>query len=320
MKDIIICYLPSQKTFANNLCKTLLDNGYQVSLEYKDLIDAKSFPYLVLLALTNDAIKDDNLIKILDNLDKNGVPVIPLCQEEISKDIFSDYFLNGHTWVDFSNPKEGNLDILDLLNKNFSDLKLSKEPKQKDRKKIVRNQKKQSQTSNNQKYKIPFFVSLIVCVFCFIALINQSNENQNIKNSIPGANNPNLTKLSVDLKKSESPLVGTWVLSDYFDNNYRATLQDTIDYQNLVKAIIGNARLKFNDDKTFTRDGFSQYQEKGSWQYDPSNKYLKLQSISNEHIDIVQVQSLDDNLLIIVVNEKAGSNDIITKLTFKKSN
>jgi len=317
MKDIVICYLPNQKTFANNLSKTLLENGYKASTEFKELIDTKSFPYLVLLPLSNESILEANLIKILDLLEKNGVPVIPLCLEEISKNIFSDYFLNGHTWVDFVDAKEGHLDLLDLLNKNFADLKTSKEPKQKDRKKIVRNQKKQSQSSD--RFKIPFFVCLIAFLVCLIALANNFSNNPT-SNTSPGANNPNLTKLSLDLKKSENPLVGTWVLNDYFDNNYRATKQDSINYQNLVKEVIGKAKLKFFDNKTFTREGFSQYLEQGSWQYDPSTKYLKLQSISNEHIDIVQVQSVDENYLIIVVGEKANGNDIITKLTFKKSN
>lgn len=138
--------------------------------------------------------------------------------------------------------------------------------------------------------------------------------------SDPGAQNKSLNTvdLNSNIRTSENPLIGTWRMESYVDNQFRANKQDSINHQESVEALVRVAQLVFTADRKFVRTGFTPNPERGYWEYDPSSHYLKMQPEGDTKFDQVQLQELNDQRMIIVVSEKVDNLDIITKLTFRK--
>ena len=109
-------------------------------------------------------------------------------------------------------------------------------------------------------------------------------------------------------------------MTDYSDNQFRATREDSLRLQELITSLISRVSLTFNADKTFSRTGYTDTPESGTWEYDPQSKYLKLKPTNVNQYDIVQIQEVTPSRLIIVVTEKVENNSIITKLIFTKVN
>lgn len=335
MEKILITYSPQGKDIASKIQLNLKKEGYSCTLGAPRVDVDKKLPDLVIAVFASDSESDSNMIKVLGGCSERNISVVPFVSCDMAKTVSQNYFLDEHVWIDNNsgNFEESVSNLVDLLKNNYSELS-KRTPKKVQENKQSNNKKTKETASNNSSdldnkvklYKnLLYLFGAIIIVLVFILInggLNQTNrEADNYRaNSAAGNGVNNIAKiqLSDDLKGSEKVLVGTWKMSNYSDNRYRATRQDSLELQALVNALISRAQLVFNPDKTFRRIGFSDTDETGVWEYDPSAKYLKLQPTNVNQYDVVQIQELNDNRLIIVVQEKVDGKDVFTQISFTK--
>ncbi|MBQ3656646.1 MAG: hypothetical protein II956_07370 [Bacteroidales bacterium] len=342
MEKILIASSPKGKETAQKLFQTLKKNGYSVNNNAAK-IDRNALPDLLIAVITDDSENNPTMMSILHSCSEYGVTVVPFVTVDMeNKTVSQNYFLDEHDWIDAStvNFSEGQATLLDMLKNNYQYLSKRIEKKQ-PQKTIVNttatNTKKNTTTNNassgkEQLFKNLLYMSAAVIVVLLFILVNgglkqtnreadnyRANAASSSDNNNNGLNSSGVKiQLSQQLKNSEQNFVGRWKITDYSDNQFRRTRQDSLDLQALVNALLTRAELVFRADKTFTRTGFSENPETGAWEYDPQSKYLKLQPTNGNQYDVVQIQEITQNRLIIVVQEKMDNNDIFTKITFQK--
>lgn len=336
MENILITFAPEGRNTASKL-KTVLKNlGYPSTLGV-DSLKKDDLPKFIIAVLTPDSESDKSMCKIMSDAGAYNINVVLFVSAELPDNMTSRFFLDEHVWIDNIKRKfeDSAADLGDLLKLNFAELSKKAEKKSDKTAAIYKsNKKKESNNNNNTNpslYRNLFYASLAVIAVMLFILINGSftngnreanNQRANYQNGSSGNNKGQELeiKLSSDLKKSESSIVGHWKMVDYSDNQFRATHEDSLNLQNLIDALLQRAQLVFNSDKTFSRLGYSDNVETGNWEYDPQSKYLKLQPTGVNQYDVVQIQDVSETTLVIVVSEKHENNQIITKMTFQKIN
>ncbi|MBO4771828.1 MAG: toll/interleukin-1 receptor domain-containing protein [Bacteroidales bacterium] len=340
MERILITYSHNGKETANKIQETLRKAGFKSSVGAIRLDENGATPEMVVAVITNDSCDDPEIADLLRQCEQQNINVVPFVAETLPKNLLTDFFLDEHVWIDgASQPMNTALgDLGDLFKRNYRELS---KPATKKKDEYGKRQtaaaatataknapQKSKQPSEKEKlYKNLFFISLAVIVVMLFILINGGTKQVNREASIQQANyqnalgNSNIKiELSSELKKSETALVGHWKMTDYSDNQYRSTHEDSLNLQNLINGLVSRVSLTFNADKTFSRTGYTETPEHGTWEYDPQSKYLKLKPTTVNQYDIVQIQDLTPTKLIIVVTEKVENNSIITKLIFTKVN
>jgi len=321
LEKILIQYAPDGKSVAEKLRQILMQHNFAVSSGANSL-DDNDLPEVVIAVFSAKADTTPAFINILDTCQEKDVTVVPFVMSNMDKTATQRYFLNDHVWIDntetvFSSAAE---DLVDLLTKNYADLADRKRAKKERESKKQRRAASSSKTvakSGSEKetmYKnICYMLGAVVLILLGILMFQPRGDDKSSTNK-----SLNQVDRNVDIRSFENPLVGSWQMSSYVDNQFRATRQDSIEHQQLVDALVSSAKLVFTSDRRFTRSGFSETPEKGYWEYDPSSHYLKLQPEDSESFDQVQLQELSDTRMIIVVNEKVDNLDIITKMIFTK--
>ncbi len=340
MEKIFITYSPKGEQTASKVRESLKKAGFAatVGASRKDIEDAS--PEVCIAVITDDSCEDGSMRENLGTCAKNNINVVPFVTSQMPQNMLTDFFLDEHVWIDsYEQPIYTALgDLTDLLKRNYKELSKTatkkkddfgkKTPQTKPTSKDTKKPTTTAQPSEKEKlYRNLFFISLAVVAVMLLILVNggvnqvnreASNQQANYQNAL---GNSNLKiELSSDLKKSETALVGHWKMSDYVDNQFRATREDSISLQNLVNSLISRAELTFNADKTFTRIGFTEQPETGVWEYDPQSKYLKLQPTNVNQYDVVQIEDLTPTKLTLVVSERMDNNQVITKIIFTRVN
>lgn len=339
MERILITCSHDGKDAANKIYETLRKAGFKSTLGAIWIDENGETPEAVIAVITNDSINDPEMADILRQCEQRCITVVPFVAENLPQNLLTNFFLDEHVWIDgASQPFNTALtDISDLFKRNYKELsKPATKKKDEYGKKKTAQTKPSSQKADNKAqqpsekeklYRNLFFVSLaVIAVILFILVSGGTkqenrealNQQANYQNSLGNSNIK--IELSQDLKKSESALVGHWQMTDYSDNQFRATHEDSLRLQEMITSLISRVSLSFNADKTFSRTGYTDTPEQGSWEYDPQSKYLKLKPANVNQYDIVQIQEITPTQLIIVVTEKVDNNSIITKLIFTKVN
>ena len=337
MERILITYSHDGKETANKVQETLRKAGFKSTMGAIWLDENGATPEMVVAVVTNDSLNDPEIADLLRQCEQQNINVVPFVAETLPKNLLTDFFLDEHVWIDgASQPMNTALgDLGDLFKRNYKELskpatkkknEYGKKPSTADPAKNA-TPKSQQPSEKEKLFKSLFFISIAVILVMLFILINGGTTQVNREASIQQANyknslgNSNIKiELSSELKKSETALVGHWKMTDYTDNQFRATHEDSLNLQNLINNLISRVSLTFNADKTFTRTGYTETPESGTWEYDPQSKYLKLKPTSVNQYDIVQIQDITPTQLIIVVTEKVENNSIITKLIFTKVN
>ena len=324
MEKILIQYAPDGKPTAEKLAQILKQKNFGVSTNASQISD-NDLPELVIAVFSPKADTNPAFISALDFCQEKDLNLVPFVTCKMDTSATQQYFLNDHVWIDnfetvFSSASE---DLLDLLTKNYSDLadrkrlKKEKENKKQRRAAVAKTASKPTTQANGGKetmYKnICYMLGAVVVILLAIIMFRPDASD-------PGSSNKSLNEvdLSSNIRTSENPLIGTWRMESYADNQFRANKQDSIDHQMAVDNLIQVASLQFTADRHFVRTGFAPNAERGYWEYDPSSHYLKMQPEGDSKFDQVQLQELNDQKMIIVVSEKVDNLDIITKITFKK--
>lgn len=329
MKDILIFGLNESKSVAQKLFDVLSKAGYDCTLDKSELSDNSDLPALAVAIFSKNLDKDALFVKFSDICDLKGIPLIPFVTVAFEKTASAEYFFNSHYWIDSveNNLNDACLDLTDFLDKNFKTLKANGDEKRDARKaikpvskKVSAKLSKKNNVSHPDIWRAAALILSVVCLILLIVVVNQSGGSSGNASVAAGDySNSAPVFLSKNLTSSENSLVGLWILSDYQDNQFKPGRQDSLTQQQLVNSLIGKASLNFNSDKSFVRSGFQPEPEKGTWEYDPSNKYLKLKPEGVNSVDAVQIQDINDKIVTIVVSEKMPSGaEIITKLTFTK--
>ena len=325
MEKILIQYAPDGKSTAEKLAQILKQNNFGVTTGASALSE-NDIPELVIAVFSPKADTNPAFISALDFCQEKDLNVVPFVTCKMDSTATQQYFLNDHVWIDnfetvFSS---ASADLLDLLTKNYGDLadrkRLKKEKESKKQRRAVSvaksSSKPASQASGGKEtmYKNVCYMLGAVVVILLAIIMFRPNA------SSPGSSNKSMNEvdLTSNIRTSENPLIGTWSMESYADNQFRANKQDSIDHQMAVDNLIKVASLKFTSDRRFVRTGFAETPERGYWEYDPSSHYLKMQPEGDTKFDQVQLQELTDQKMIIVVSEKVENLDIITKISFKK--
>ena len=325
MEKILIQFAPDGKSTAEKLAQVLKNNNFAVTTGVNSL-SANELPEVVIAVFSPKADTNPTFINVLDVCQEKDVTVVPFVTSNMDSTATQRYFLNDHVWIDncetvFSSASE---DLIDLLTKNYGDLadrkRLKKEKEQKKQRRSANvsksavNKSSKGDGSKESLYKnISFMLGAVVVILLAILMLQP-------KSSEPGAQNKSLNAvdLNANIRNSENPLIGTWKITAYVDNQFRATLEDSINAQQAIQDLLNVGQLQFTADRRFVRTGFTPQPERGYWEYDPSSHYLKMQPEGDTKFDQVQLQELNDQKMIIVVSEKVDNLDIITKLTFTK--
>lgn len=337
MENILITFAPEGRATASKL-KTVLKNlGYPSTLG-ADSLKKGDLPKFIIAVITSDSESDKLMCKIMSEAGANDINVVLFVSAALPENLTSRFFLDEHVWIDNITRKfeDSAADLGDLLKLNFAELSKKAEKKSDKTAAVYKNNSKKDHSNNTNTnpslYRNLFYASLAVVAVLLFILVNGSftngnreanNQRANYQNGSTSNNNNGKEleiKLSTDLRKSESSIVGHWKMVDYSDNQFRATHEDSLSLQNLIDALLQRAQLVFNADKTFSRLGYSDNVETGNWEYDPQSKYLKLQPTGVNQYDVVQIQDVSETTLVIVVSEKHDNNQIITKMTFQKIN
>ena len=332
LERILITYSHDGKDAANKIYETLRKAGFKSTLGAIWIDENGETPEAVIAVITNDSINDPEMADILRQCEQRCITVVPFVAENLPQNLLTNFFLDEHVWIDgASQPFNTALsDISDLFKRNYKELSkpATKKKDEYGKKKTAQTKpsspkadNKAQQPSEKEKlYRNLFFVILFILVNGGTKQENREalNQQANYQNSLGNSNIK--IELSQDLKKSESALVGHWQMTDYSDNQFRATHEDSLRLQEMITSLISRVSLTFNADKTFSRTGYTDTPEQGSWEYDPQSKYLKLKPANVNQYDIVQIQEITPTQLIIVVTEKVDNNSIITKLIFTKVN
>lgn len=325
MEKIHIQYAADGKSIADKLSQALIKNNFAVS-SGANIISDNNLPEVLIAVFTSKADTTPAFINVLDLCQEKDVTVVPFVTTKLDSTATQRYFLNDHVWIDnietvFSSASE---DLVDLLSKNYADLadrkRLKKEKETKKQRRSVSaaksvNKKQASGDGTKETlYKnICYMLGAVVVILLAIIMFRPNASD-------PGAQNKSLNSvdLNSNIRASENPLIGTWKMASYVDNQFRANRQDSLDAQEAINALVSVAQLRFTADRKFVRSGFTETPERGFWEYDPSSHYLKLQPEGDTKFDQVQLQELNDQRMIIVVSEKVDNLDIITKMTFTK--
>ena len=325
MEKILIQFAPDGKATAEKVAQILKIHNFAVTTGVNSLSE-KELPELVIAIFSPKADTNSTFINVLDVCQEKDVTVVPFVTSNMDSTATQRYFLNDHVWIDnsetvFSSAAE---DLIDLLTKNYGDLadrkRLKKEKEQKKQRRasnVAKSTNTKAAAGDGSKetlYKnICFMLGAVVVILLAIIMLQP-------KSSDPGAQNKSLNAvdLKANIRTSENPLIGTWKITAYVDNQFRATREDSINAQAAIQDLLNVGQLQFTADRKFVRTGFTETPERGYWEYDPSSHYLKMQPEGDTKFDQVQLQELNDQKMIIVVSEKVENLDIITKLTFTK--
>ncbi|MCQ2252722.1 MAG: hypothetical protein MJZ61_04650 [Bacteroidales bacterium] len=335
MEKIVITYSPEGKSTASRLQQVLKNTGFASSL-LSDRLGSMDNPDMVIAIITKDTDSDSKSMQLFADFSDRCINVIPFVTEALPDTVTSRFFLDEHVWMDaVQQPfEEAARDLVDCLKRNYPLLKAKAEKKssktqQKLNKPTVAQQGKKTAESNPTKketlYRNLLIISGVVILVMLFVLISGGTGQLNREASIQQASLTNSQgktdikiQLPTNLKKSEAAFVGTWKMQSYSDNQFRPTHEDTVQLHQLVDALVSRAQLVFNADKTFSRLGFSDTPESGSWEFDSQSNYLKLQPNGVNQVDVVHIQEVTDNTLTIVVQEGYQNNQIITKLVFQR--
>ena len=336
MEKILITYSREGRDTAGKVQEAIKKAGFRSTLGAVFLDENGETPEVVVAVITDDSTNDPGMADILRQCSEKNINVVPYVAVNLPKNILTDFFLDEHVWIDGASQNQGAAlgDLTDLLKRNFKELAKPATKKKSDFGKkptattapAAKKGGQPAPPSEKEKlYKNLLFVSAaVIAVMLFILIgggIKQenreaSNQQANFQNA-QGKSNIKI-ELSTDLKKSETVLVGEWRMTEYIDNQFRPTHEDSVNIQQLIDALVGRAQLIFNSDKTFTRIGFQEQPENGTWEYDPQSKYLKLKPTDVNQYDIVQIQELSSSKLIIAVPETVDNKQVITKVVFSK--
>ena len=339
MERILITYSHDGKDAANKVQETLRKAGFRSTVGALWIDENGATPEAVIAVITNDSLNDADMAGLLHECEQRYISVVPFVAETLPKNILTDFFLDEHVWIDgAAQPLNTALaDLGDLFKRNYKELSkpATKKKDEYGKKQAAATAKadsnkatpKAQEPSEKEKlYRNLFIVSLAVIAVILFILVNGGTKQENREALTQQANYQNSLgksniqiELSSELKNSERALVGYWIMSDYLDNQYRATREDSLRLQESLKSLIGVVSLRFNADKTFSRTGYSEQPETGTWEYDPQSKIIKLKPTGVNQYDNVQIQEVTDTKLIIVVTEKVDNNSIITKLIFTKN-
>ena len=284
MEKILIQFAPDGKATAEKVAQILKIHNFPVTTGVNSLSE-KELPELVIAIFSPKADTNSTFINVLDVCQEKDVTVVPFVTSNMDSTATQRYFLNDHVWIDnsetvFSSAAE---DLIDLLTKNYGDLadrkRLKKEKEQKKQRRAANVAK-----SNNTKaaagdgsketlYKNICYMLGAVVVILLAVIMFRPNA------SDPGAQNKSLNAvdLKANIRTSENPLIGTWKITAYVDNQFRATREDSINAQAAIQDLLNVGQLQFTADRKFVRTGFTETPERGYWEYDPSSHYLKMQ-------------------------------------------
>ena len=341
MEKILIINSPLGKDTAQKISKVLSGEKFFTTLGARTLEGEKKLPDMVIAVIDKESDKDSSMIKIMKECSQKNISVILFVSYiPETESISNNFFYDEHIWIDNTeNFDEAKKSLIHLLKNEYSELSKRIDRKQQQSKPVSKNPA--ATTSNNKSkpsnaqasskenlYKNILILCAAVIVVLLFILINgglkQTNReadnyraNSNPQNSQSGGSDVKI-QLATQLKNSENDFVGHWKLSDYSDNQFRRTREDSLSLQALINELKTKAQLIFNADKTFQRLGFSESPETGNWEYDPQARYLKLQAANVNQYDVVQIQEISATRLIIVVQEKIETGEVLTKLTFEK--
>ncbi len=341
MEKILIAYPADGRQTAASIQAQIKSKGYKSTLGAVKSDLEKSQPLFVIAVITAQANSDEALISLLDECGRRNINVVLFVTEGLGKSLTSNFYMDEHVWIDSvgRSISDSMGDLVDCLKLNSDILSAKAEKKSEATKRAGQAGAKPQQAKNSSAksggsepsskeklFKNIIYICLaVIAVLLFVLMkggMKQTNrEAANQQANVSGANggNPNITiQLDQNLRKSESALVGSWVMTDYSDNQFKATREDSLMQQQLVNQILNKAQLVFKADKTFQRLGFSVQTETGSWEYDPQSRYLKLQPTGVNQYDVVQVQDVSSSTLVIVVQENVEQGKVLTKMTFTK--
>jgi hypothetical protein len=107
-------------------------------------------------------------------------------------------------------------------------------------------------------------------------------------------------------------------MADYEDNLPR-NHQDSLMFIQAMQNMKTNASLSFKDDYTFERRGFTPEPQIGKWEFNAETSILYLEPNGLNQRDQIKIENLNETQFEMIVNEKVGTNQVTTKITFSRT-
>jgi hypothetical protein len=295
---ISILFDKEDKKTAISISKALQSKGYKTTLRpyQPETTQQEEDVNYIILIFSQKSNLSEFLIKQFDVAFENGKTVIPFIISDVEYSISMQFFLNSHDWINAFDVsfKEATNDLAILLGE-LQNEKLENKPQTKIEKQVT-----EKKLTNKQKQTYATIGAAIIFLAILIFFMTKGNNNPF------SAENPN------DL------LVGNWKLAKYEDNMQRSP-QEFADFQAGVEQLKRNFLLKFKDNGTFEKYGFS-VPEKGNWEFDPQNNILFMwPPNSDKQRDMLKVEKLTKDSLIMIIATQIDSLTLInTKFTLYK--
>jgi hypothetical protein len=295
MKDLCLVYQKENKSLIKKLVSKLESDGISCWIAPRDfkqeekesLKAAIEDSRIVVLIIDKNSVSNKEMISGLNIGLENKSEIIPFVLEKIEPGLYSDNFFFTYSWVAaYENSFDEAYDILIEAYEAISGEKKNI--------KKVNLAKKNKSGQKNQKpiiFSIAAIALIIISYFVYNTFINDGGS---------------------------SIIVGQWKLADYEDNLPR-NHQDSLIFNQAMQSMKANASLTFNDDNTFERRGFTPEPQIGKWEFNAETSTLFLEPNGLNQRDQIRIENLNDTQFVMVVNEKVGTNQVTTKITFSRS-
>ncbi|MCF6183966.1 MAG: toll/interleukin-1 receptor domain-containing protein [Bacteroidales bacterium] len=324
MKDIFVSFSKEDKNLSRKLVSKLEAEGYSCNVLPRDSSHGKPEDLIAesrifILILSSGAEKSQQVSEQLKNAVENHSFIIPFKAGKIDNNLGIQYMLNELEWVDaFGDGFDEAYDIL---------LEIIEEITEGKKTKSINKAKQLSETGGFELKKPHLYgiIGVLAVSLLYFAFFNNSGT----KNTTLPANNisQSADKVIPDivnekLKPEEQKIVGSWKMTGYEDSRQMTPEERRVTNQN-IEQMKQRVLLTFNADRSFARAGFTQYVQKGYWEYDVAKKKIYLIPENTNKKEEINIIDLTNKKMTFVVTESVeispGKTEIVTtKLSFEK--
>ncbi|NOZ34943.1 MAG: toll/interleukin-1 receptor domain-containing protein [Chlorobi bacterium] len=326
MKDIFVSFSKDDKNLSKKLVSKLESEGYSCRVLPRDNSYGKAEELIAeckifILVLSSAAEQSKQVSEQLKNAVEKHCFIIPFKVGKIDNNLGMQYMLNELEWVDaFGDGFDEAYDILLEIIEEITEGKKTKSI----------NKTKQLSEARGFELKKPHLygiIGVLAVSLLYFAFFNNSG----IKNNASLTNKNNLSQsadriipdiVSEKLKPEEQKIVGSWKMTGYEDSRQMTPEERRVTNQN-IEQMKQRVLLTFNADRSFARAGFTQYVQKGYWEYDAAKKKIYLIPENTNKKEEINIIDLTDKKMTFVVTESVetspGNKEIVTtKLSFEK--